>query len=50
MPVIFWPAMIVAGAICSLAATGAAIIARNAVKLKRLRFPGTDRKLRACNK
>ncbi len=47
MPAIDWSAIIYAGAIGSLAATADAIILSNAVKINRLRFPESDRKLRA---
>ena len=47
MPAIDWYAMIYAGAIGSLAATAGVIIFTNAVNFNRLRFPESDRKLRA---
>ena len=47
MPAIDWSAIIHAGAIGSLAATAGAIIYVNAVNFNRLRFPESDRKLRA---
>jgi hypothetical protein len=50
MPAIYSFAMIDAGAICSVATTADVIILVNAVKLNRLRFPESDRKIRACFK
>ena len=47
MPAIDWSAIIYAGAIGSLAATADAIICVNAVSFNLLRFPESDRKLRA---
>ena len=47
MPAIDWYAMIYAGANGSLAATAGAIMGPNAVNFNRLRFPVSDRKLRA---
>ena len=47
MPAIDWSAMMDAGASGSLAAPAGAIICLNAVNFNRLRFPESDRKLRA---